>query len=287
VVLDPTGARTTELHQVGPDTDPIPVIPGEPDTARLPIVEADSGSDGADAPRAAGGGHAVALSALLGAAAALVSWLVAAHLVPAAAVGDAQLVVSTFLLVGGLAQLNIGAALMRWGPAAGRRTGRLVWSALLLVIPLYGLVGLGYGLLTPGLVTIAAGPDAPPDAGLLIFVAACVAWGVFSVHDVLFAVVGKPWWAVWRTGLFVTAQIGALVGIGVFAGFGAYRVVQSWVAPVVVWSVLGCGVIAVLARRVGKRAGGGSLPTPAEAVVRHSSSRGRCSSSSTSRWPTS
>jgi hypothetical protein len=265
VVLDPSRARTTELHQVGPDTDPIPVIPSEPDTARLPIVETDSGSDSAGPP-AAGGGHAVALAALLTAAAGLVSWLVAAHFVPAAAVGNAQLVVSTFLLVGGLAQLNIGAALMRWGPAAGRRTGRLVWSALLLVIPLSGLVGLGYGLLTPGLVTIAAGPDAP-DTGLLIFVVACVAWGLFTVHDVLFAAVGKPWWAVWRTGLFAPAQIGALVGIGVFTGFGAYQVVQSWIGPIVVWAVVGCAVVAVLARRAGKRAEGGSLPTPAEAVA--------------------
>jgi hypothetical protein len=265
-VLDVSGARTTELHVVGPDTDPIPVIPSDPDTTRLPVVETDPGPGGGETPRPAGGGHAVALSALLAAVTGLVSWLVAAHLLPAAAVGDAQLVVSTFLLVGGLAQLNIGAALKRWGPAAGRRTGRLVWSALLLVIPLSGLVGLGYGLLTPGLVTIAAGPDAPPYVGLLIFVVACVAWGVFAVHDVLFAAAGKPWWAVWRTGLFAPAQIGALVVIGVFTGFGAYRVVQSWVGPLVVWAVLGCAVIAVLAWRVSRRGEGGGLPRPAEAV---------------------
>jgi hypothetical protein len=276
-ILDLSGARTAELHQVGPDTDPIPVVgpdsATDPDTARLPIVEADPGAraepvagDG-DAPAAGpGGGQALALSALLGALAGLVSWLVAAHLVPVAVVGDAQLVVSAFLLVGGLAQLNIGAGLMRWGPAAGRRTGRLAWSALLLVVPLSGIVGLLYGLLTPGLVPITAGPGLLPALGLPLFVLACAGWGVFAMHDVVLAAVGKPWWAVWRHGLFAPAQIGALVVLGGPAGLGVYGVVLSWAGPSAVWAVLGSAVIAVLTWRIGTRAEGGMLPSRAKAV---------------------
>jgi hypothetical protein len=271
-VLDPSGARTTELHQVGPDTDPIPVVPRDAATSRLPIVETGAGArpepaDGATEASGSAGGPALALSALLAALAGLVSWFVAAHLVPVAAVGDAQLVVAAFLLAGGLAQLIVGVGLAHRVPAAGRRPGRLVWSALLLVTPLAGLVGLAYGLLTPRVAEIAAGPAAPPTTGLLLFVLACAGWGVLATYDVLLAAVGRPWWAVWRGGLFAAAQIGALVALVGVAGLGAYGVLQSWAGPIVVWVVLGCAVVAVAARRSGDRAGA-ATPFAPDAVWR-------------------
>jgi hypothetical protein len=266
-VLDPAGARTTELHQVGPDTDPIPVIPRDAATSRLPVVDAgaDAGPepvDGGGAASRPAGAHALTLSTLLGALAGLVSWLVAAHLVPVAAVGDAQLVVAAFLLAGGLAQLIVSVGLAHRVPAAGRRPGRLVWSALLLVTPLSGLVGLAYGLLTPRVAAIAAGPDTP-TTGLLLVVLASAGWGVLATHDVLLAAVGRPWWAVWRTGLFAVAQTGALVALVGVAGFGAYGVLQSWAGPIAVCVVLGSAVVALAARRSSARAGAASLFAPA------------------------
>jgi hypothetical protein len=266
-VLDLAGARTTEIREIGLDTDRIPVIDPDPDTARIPVVEADADPEAdpdtdveadPDAERvddpAPEYGHALALSSLLGALVGLVSWLVAARLMPVAAVGDAQLAVSVFLLVGGLAQLAVG--LMRKVPA-GRSPGRLLWSALLLVMPLSGLAGLGYSVLTPRLAAISAVPEFAPDMGLLLFVLACAGWGLVSTHDVVLAAAGRPRWAAWRGGTFAVVQIGALVVLAGVAGLGAYGVVLSWAGPAVVLGVLGTVVIAVLTLRGGARAEGG------------------------------
>jgi hypothetical protein len=185
LVLDPSGAQTTELHEVGPDTDPIPAIPAEPETARLPIVEVDSGADAEPVAESAsqsvarsvavdGGevarpsaGHALALSSLLAALAGLVSWLVAAHLVPAAALGDAQLVVSAFLLAAGLAQLAVIAVL-------ARRSARAEAGSVLTTTPSQvGATLLFY--LVPVVVNMRFGPE----TGAVFF----AAWLVFIVVD--------------------------------------------------------------------------------------------------------
>jgi O-antigen/teichoic acid export membrane protein len=183
LVLDPSGAQTTELHKVGPDTDPIPVIPAEPDTARLPIVEVGSGAEAepvaesvAQSVAVEGGaevagppaGHALALSSLLAALAGLVSWLVTARLVPVAAVGDAQLVVSTILLAGGLAQLAVIAVL-------ARRSARAEVGSVLTTTPSQiGATLLFY--LVPIVVNVRFGPE----TGAVFF----AAWLVFIVVDV-------------------------------------------------------------------------------------------------------
>ncbi len=260
--FDPADARTESLHEVAVDTIAIPrVAPAEapvppPDPAPPPAAE-EGRRDGV----------ALALSSLLGSLAGFVSWLIAARIMSTTEVGNAQLVVSAFILVGGAAQLNVGIGLMRWLPGAGRHTGRLAWRALLVVLPLAAIVGLVYGILTPRLAAISAGADGTPALGLLVFVLACAGWCVFSLHDFLLVAAGKPWWTVWRNGLFAVARIALLVVLGGVAGLGAYGVVLSWVGPIVVWVVLGCVVVAVLARRISARAEGGSLPGRAEVIA--------------------
>jgi O-antigen/teichoic acid export membrane protein len=268
--LDPANARTECLREVGPDevgpdTDPIPVVT---DTDRIPVV--GDGDDRDDpAPREGGGRHAdgvaLALSSVIGSLAGFLSWLVAARIMPTAEVGDAQLVVSGFILVGGAAQLNVGIGLMRWLPRAGRHTGQLTARVLLLVMPLSALAGAIYGLLTPRLAAISGGGVGSAATGLLIFVLASASWGAFAVHDFLLVAVGKPWWAVWRNGLFAVVRIGLLVVLGL-AGLGAYGVVLSWVGPLAACILLGSVVIAVLTRRISARADGGVLPGRADVV---------------------
>ncbi|WP_142060939.1 lipopolysaccharide biosynthesis protein [Pseudonocardia kunmingensis] len=259
--LDPANARTERLREVADDTDRFPVVTAEPP---------DAAPEAAEAPPAPAGrrsdGLALALCSLLGSLAGFLSWLVAARIMTTTEVGNAQLVVSAFILIGGAAQLNIGIGLMRWLPGAGRHTGRLAWRALLLVMPLSAVVGLVYALITPRLASISAGADGAPGVGMLVFVLACAGWGAFALHDFLLVAVGKPWWAVWRNGLFAVVRIGLLVALGV-AGLGAYGVVLSWVGPLVVGTVLGSALIAVLTRRISARADGGVVPTRAEVVA--------------------
>ncbi|GAA1322549.1 lipopolysaccharide biosynthesis protein [Pseudonocardia xinjiangensis] len=247
--FDPSAAPTVRLPAVVADTVRIPSI-----TRGVP-PEQDSGDEGL------GDGLALSLSSVLGSLGGLIFWLIAARIMSTAEVGDAQLVVSAFILVGGAAQLNLGVGLMRWMPRAGRSTGRLVWSSLLLIMPLSGLVGLVYALFAPRLATIAAGPGGPFAFGLLLFVVASAGWGVFVVHDFILVALGKPWWVVWRNGIFAVARLGLLVLLGGMAALGSYGAVLPWVGSIVVWIAVGSAVIAVMTRRASARAKDGVLPT--------------------------
>ncbi|MBN9102037.1 MAG: hypothetical protein J0I49_28655 [Pseudonocardia sp.] len=220
-------------------------------------------TDAVEAPRGLSDGLALALSSVLGSLAGFLSWLIAARIMTTEQVGDAQLVVSAFILVGGAAQLNLDVGLMRWIPGAGSRTGRLVWRSLLLIMPLSALLGLLYVGFAPRLATVTAGPGAPFLLGVLVFALACAGWGVFAVHDAALVALGRPWWAVWRNGLFAVARITLLVVLGGIAGLGAFGVVLSWIGPIVVWVAVGSLAIAWLTRRA---QGPGELPRRAELV---------------------
>jgi O-antigen/teichoic acid export membrane protein len=254
-VLDPSATPTVRLPSVVADTVRIPSV----------VRGVEPGEDNPDAGLS--DGLALSLSSVLGSLAGFLSWLIAARIMPTAAMGDATLVVSAFILVGGAAQLNLGVALMRWIPSTGRSTGRLIWNSLLLTMPLSGLVGLVYALFAPRLATISAGPDGPFAFGLLLFVLACAGWGAFVIHDYILVALHKPWWAVWRNGIFALVRLGLLALLGGAVGLGSYGIVLSWVGPIVVWIVVGSIVILVLARRSSARAKGGALPGRTEVVA--------------------
>ncbi len=209
-------------------------------------------------------GITLSLSSVIGSLAGLLSWVIATRLVDPAQVGQASQVVSAFILVAGAAQLNLGVGILRWLPQAGHRTTTLVWGSLFLIMPLSALVGLVYVLILPDLARTSAGTG-PFALGVLFFVLATAGWGVFVVHDFILVAIGKPWWAVWRNGLFAIVRIGLLIALGI-AGFGAQGIVLSWVGPIVVWILGGSLVIAVLVRRASRSATGGVLPGRAEAV---------------------
>ncbi|WP_143517247.1 lipopolysaccharide biosynthesis protein [Pseudonocardia sp. MH-G8] len=211
-----------------------------------------------------GEGLALSISSGLGALAGLASWLIAARLLPQAEFGLAAAVVSAFMLVGGIAQVNLGLALMRWLPVAGRHVGTLVWRSLLLIMPLAGVAGLAYVVVVPTLARTAAGPDGPIVIGAVVFAAAAAAWGVFVVHDYVLVAIGKPWWSVWRNGLFAAVRIALLVVLG--SALGAQGVVLSWAGPLVVWIAAGSLVLLVAVRRCAARATGGTVPSRSEVV---------------------
>ncbi len=212
-----------------------------------------------------GDGLALSLSSAIGSVAGLASWIIATRLVEPAQIGQAAQVVSAFILVSGIAQLNLNVGLLRWIPAAGRLTGRLVWSSLFLIMPLGGLLGLFYVLLWPEIGRTAAGAW-PLWAGVLMVVLAAAGWTVFVVHDFIFVAVGRPSWVVWRNAVFAVVRLGLLVVLCVM-GLGAHGIVLSWVLPIVAWVVLGSLVIALLTRSISRKASGGSLPGRRDAAA--------------------
>jgi hypothetical protein len=265
VVLDPSRAPTQELWQVGPETHRIPVIGAVPERAEPAVpdrAEPDSEADTDGIPVVGGGstapdGRAMALGALLGSAGALLGWLVAAHLVPVRALGEAQLAVSLFLLVGGLAPLAVQPLGRRWSPRS------LGWLAPAVVVPVAAVVGLSCALVVPRLAAAAIPPGLAPITGPLLVALGCAGWGVLCAHDAVLAGAGKPRWAVWRSALLAPAQIGALVALCGVAGLGAPGVVLSWLGPIAVCVVLGVAVLPVLVRREPAPGGGVSSHVPA------------------------
>jgi O-antigen/teichoic acid export membrane protein len=239
----------------------------EPFTVVLPPARRPGAEPAPAATARRGGlgeGLALSLSSGLGALAGLASWLIAARLLPQAEFGLAAAVVSAFMLVGGISQLNLGLALMRWLPVAGRHVGTLVRRSLLVIMPLAAAAGLGYVLVVPALARTAAGPDGPLAVGAAVFVAAAAAWGAFVVHDYVLVAIGRPWWSVWRNGLFAVVRIGLLVVLG--SSLGAQGVVLSWAGPLVVWIAAGSLVLLVAVRRCGQRGSGGTVPGRSEVV---------------------
>lgn len=203
---------------------------------------------------------ALTLTSVFNSAAGLLGFLIAAWVMPQDEVGRATEFVSAMQLIGGAAQLNLGIGIMRWLPGAGRKSVRLVFGSLLLIMPLSGLAGLVIGLVVPRVAEVAAG-DGPFALGLLLLVLGCAGWGVFVVHDFVMVAVGRPWIAVWRSGTFAVARIGLLAALG--AGLASQGMVLSWVVPVVVWISVGTVVLWFLVRRFAAAGGEGTLPSRA------------------------
>ncbi|RZT86321.1 O-antigen/teichoic acid export membrane protein [Pseudonocardia sediminis] len=246
-----------------PPTDRIPVT-GDP-SAPPPTSPGESGTTGDDPQNGKiGDGLALSIASALGSVAGLLSWLIAAWIMPQAEVGRATEFVSAFQLIGGAAQLNLGIGLMRWLPGAGKKSVRLVWASLLLIMPLSGLIGLVYGIIVPSIAETAAGADGSFGFGLLLLVLACAGWGVFVVHDFIVVALGRPWVAVWRNGTFAVVRIGLLLLLG--SAYAAEGMVLSWVVPIVLWIAGGSVVIWFIVRRYAARSGPGVLPSREEAL---------------------
>jgi O-antigen/teichoic acid export membrane protein len=210
-------------------------------------------------------GLALSISAGLGSLAGLLGWILSTRLFEPAEVGQAAKVVAAFILIAGICQLNVSVGTLRWVPTAGAQTSKVIWSLLLLIMPLGGLVALVYVLLLPDIGHAAAGKW-PFWVGVLLFVGAAAGWTVFVVHDTILVAIGKPWWAVWRNALFAVIRLGLLIGLAV-AGLGAQGIVLSWAVPIVVWIAVGSLVLVVLARRISREASGGTLPDRRAAVA--------------------
>jgi O-antigen/teichoic acid export membrane protein len=248
-----SGSRWNEFALPDLQTQPMLIVP--------PAAAATS----AGKKEGAGEGLALSISSALGALAGLVSWLLAARLLPQAEVGLAAAVVSAFILIAGITQLNLGLGLIRWLPVAGRHASPLVWRSLLLIMPLSAVAGLGYTLFVPDLARTAAGPGGPLLLGMCLFALAAAGWGVFVVHDYILVAIGKPWWTVWRNGLFAAVRITLLVVLG--SAIGAQGVVLSWVGPIVVWIAAGSLVLLVVVRRFARAdPGTGVMPTRSEVL---------------------
>jgi O-antigen/teichoic acid export membrane protein/aminoglycoside phosphotransferase (APT) family kinase protein len=136
-------------------------------------------------------GHLLVANSMLNAATGVGYWLLAARLNPPEVVGINSAAISAMMLLGGIAQLNLMSALLRFVPAAGPAAGAMIRSAYLVGSGLSGLVAVVFLL---GLHTWAPDLSSLLGPGLagLGFVLATMCFALFAMQDGALVAVGRP-----------------------------------------------------------------------------------------------
>ncbi len=208
-------------------------------------------------------GLALSVSAALSAVAGMLTWVIAARLTDRATVGEVSAFVSAFLLVAGLTEFNLGVAILRWVPRAGRRTATVVVRCLLVAAVACAVVGPLY-LLVPGtgVILTAAGGGLTAVA---LFVLATTGWGVLHLSDFAFVALRRPWWSVVRNLVLGVLRIVPMVVLGV--GVAAPELVLAWVGPITACAVVFGAAVVVLAVRRGRSGDAAVLPGRREVLA--------------------
>jgi O-antigen/teichoic acid export membrane protein len=171
-------------------------------------------------------GLALVVSSGMSSAVGLLYWVLAAQMFPADVVGVNAVAVSSLMLVGGIAHLNMSHALLRFVPVAGTAARRLVALGYLVAIVLSGLAGAGFAVgaawWAPELVEVAG-------YGTLIafFAVSCPVWTLFSLQDYVLTAVGRATAVPIENLVFSVLKIGLLVAVTLAALPGG--IALSWV----------------------------------------------------------
>ena len=158
-------------------------------------------------------------------------WILAAHLFPAQVVGLNAAVLSASLFIASAAQFNLNDALIRFLPAAGRTTRRLILSSYLIstvVIVIVSLVFLlGISTWAPRLSPLSASPWTA--IGFVLFSAA---YGIFVLQDGALTGMRQTSWVPVENTIFAVLKIALLF---VFARMALqFGVLASWLVATIV-----------------------------------------------------
>lgn len=194
-------------------------------------------------------GLSLTMSAGLTSIAGMLAWVAAARLLPRAEVGQASAFVSGFLLVAGLGDVSLGAALMRWVPRAGEHRRTLILRCYAVVLVTSLLVAIGVLILPTG-DEIA---ETLPGFGPVLFVAAALGWALFQFQDTVLVSLGRASWVPYENASIGLARVGILVVLGPL--LGTLGILLSWMVP----AAIGVVVISVLIARTLART---RLPNP-------------------------
>jgi O-antigen/teichoic acid export membrane protein len=171
-------------------------------------------------------GLALVASSGLSSAVGLLYWVLAAQLFPPDVVGVNAVALSSLMLVGGVAHLNMSHALLRFVPVAGTAARRLVVLGYLVAVAVSALAGAGFALgaiwWAPELIDIAG-------YGTLVafFAVSCPVWTLFSLQDYVLTAVGRATAVPLESLVFSVLKIGLLIAVTLAALPGG--IALSWV----------------------------------------------------------
>jgi O-antigen/teichoic acid export membrane protein len=187
-------------------------------------------------------GLALVLSSGISSVVGLLYWVVAARLFPPDEVGVNTTLISTMTLIGVTSQLNLGSALLRFVPVAGRSARSLVGAcygiAVLTACALGAVFALGAPLWAPDLVdALGRGPL------LAFFLVATPVWAAFAMHDYTLTAIKRATLVPLENLAFSLLKVGFLAAGTVLVFRGVIAV--SWVLAT---AVIVAVVAAFLAR---------------------------------------
>jgi O-antigen/teichoic acid export membrane protein len=171
-------------------------------------------------------GLALVVSSGMSSAVGLLYWVLAAQVFPPEVVGVNAVALSSLMMVGGVAHLNMSHALLRFVPVAGTAGRRLVVLGYLVAIALSSLAGAGFAVgaiwWAPELVDVAG-------YGTLIafFAVSCPVWTLFTLQDYVLTAVGRAVAVPIENLAFSVLKIALLVAVALAAVPGG--VALSWV----------------------------------------------------------
>jgi O-antigen/teichoic acid export membrane protein len=174
--------------------------------------------------------YALILSSASTAVLGLLYWTLAARLYKASDLGINAAVISTMMFLSYLCQLSLTGALTRFIPTAGRDTTRLIVASYgvsaLMSATVATVFVVGAGIWAPQVRSLVQTPEAAAW-----FVAATVAWSVFSLQDAVLTGLRRTVWVPVENTIFAVVKIlGLLALAGSLAGAGIY---VSWTVPAV------------------------------------------------------
>jgi len=160
----------------------------------------------------------------------LAYWVLAARLYPTEVLGLNSALLSAMLLLAGMGQLGVNAALMRFIPEIGRHTRRLILVSYVIAVAIAMLASLvfylGIDRWAPALSFVARGAAWP-----LVFLATVVGWCLFSLQDNVLTGLRQAVWVPAENTIFSVIKIILLI---VFArSFPGFGILFSWVIPAV------------------------------------------------------
>ncbi len=170
-------------------------------------------------------GMALVLSSAISSAVGLLYWVVAARMFDPATVGVNSTLVSTLGLLGIVAQLNLGSAMLRFVPVVGRGARSLVAvcyvTGIVAAVVIGSVFALGAGWWAPELrAAVGAG------ALLAYFALSTPFWTVFNMQDYLLTGLKRATVVPFENLAFALLKIGLLVVGGLFGLYGA--IAGSW-----------------------------------------------------------
>ena len=185
--------------------------------------------------------YALVANQVFSAGLGMLYWVLAARLYSASTYGASSAVISTLLLISGIAQLGLGAGLNRFLPRAGTGTRRLILLSYAAVIATSVVLSLAFVALGGALGLKSVLGDGPLLA--LWAVLAAVAWSIFRLQDAVLVGLRQAKWVFIENTIYNLAKILFLwAGVEFLAKAG---IVGSWFLPtpiviaLVTWLVFG------------------------------------------------